>query len=291
MRVLLYGNGWIGSMFTQLCEERGWEIITGGRVDDYPNVWEEINEVRPNRVVCMIGRTHGPGYKNIDYLEQKGKLVENIRDNLYAPLILANICMCLSIHLTYLGTGCIFTYDDTKRVFREDDLPNFFASSYSTVKGFTDRLMHDLFDGQVLNVRIRMPIHSSPHERNFIDKIISYKKICSIPNSMSVLDELLPVLIEEIENESIGTFNLCNPGVITHNEILEMYKEMIDPEHTWENFTYEEQMDILSAGRSNNELDCTRLVGRVSNIKDAVKKCLEKYKEEKSKCEPLSPRY
>ena len=52
------------------------------------------------------------------------------------------------IHLTYLGTGCIFDYDETHPFgqevngFKESDVPNYFDSSYSVVKGFTDRIMH-----------------------------------------------------------------------------------------------------------------------------------------------------
>lgn len=54
----------------------------------------------------MIGRTSGPGCNSIDYLEDK--LKENINDNLYSPLILSLLCDYYKIHLTYLGTGCIF---------------------------------------------------------------------------------------------------------------------------------------------------------------------------------------
>ena len=80
-------------------------------------------------------------------------------------------------------------------VLKEQDKPNFFGSSYSTVKGYTDRLMHELYDDSVLNVRIRMPITSEVNSRNFITKITNYKRVCSIPNSMTVLDNLLPVMI------------------------------------------------------------------------------------------------
>ena len=43
---------------------------------------------------------------------------------------------------------------------------------------------------------------------------------------------------------------------LRHNEILAMYKELVDPSFTWENFTLDEQK--LSK-RSNNHLDTTRL--------------------------------
>ena len=48
--------------------------------------------------------------------------------------------------------------------------------------------------------------------------------------------------------------------MISHNQILELYKKYIDPEFTWKNFSLEEQAKILAAGRSNNELDSSKLV-------------------------------
>ena len=40
---------------------------------------------------------------------------------------------------------------------------------------------------------------------------------------MSVLSELLPIVLEMMKNNEKGTINLTNPGLICHNEILEMY--------------------------------------------------------------------
>jgi hypothetical protein len=163
--------------------------------------------------------------------------------------------------------------------FTEDDKPNFFGSAYSTVKGYTDELMH-MFDN-VLNVRIRMPIIGEDNQRNFITKIKNYKKICSIANSMTVLPELLPIMVDMAENNTTGTVNLTNPGLITHNENLEMYKEYVDENFPWENFTVEEQNAILAAGRSNNCLDTTRLQSlypEVKHIKDSVRDLMKNYK-------------
>ena len=43
------------------------------------------------------------------------------------------------------------------------------------------------------------------------------------------------------EQNETGTLNLTNPGLISHNEILEMYKEIVDPTFKWSNFSVEEQ--------------------------------------------------
>ena len=97
-----------------------------------------------------------------------------------------------------------------------------------------------------------MPITNEDSPRNFITKITTYEKICSIPNSMTVLPELLPLVIDMMTQETTGTINLTNPGLISHNEILEMYKEIVDSDFTWKNFTLEEQSKILASERSNN---------------------------------------
>jgi 3,5-epimerase/4-reductase len=284
MKWLVYGSkGWIGGMVVDLLQQSGDTVVESSvRADNEVDVENELISISPDRVVSLIGRTHGPGYSTIDYLEQKGKLVENVRDNLYSPMVLALLCKKHNIHYTYMGTGCIFTYKENESIFTEEDLPNFFGSGYSTVKGFTDRLMH-FFNDNVLNIRIRMPIVGKHHPRNFITKIVTYEKICSIANSMTVLDELLPIMIDMARNEVKGTVNLTNPGVITHNEILEMYKKYVDPEKVWQNFTEEEQSKILLSGRSNNELDTTKLTEmypHVLSIKESVEKLLMNWKKE-----------
>ncbi len=53
--------------------------------------------------------------------------------------------------------------------------------------------------------------------------------------------------------------NYTNPGAVSHNEILQMYKDYIDPEFTWKNFTVEEQAKVIVAPRSNNLLDTKRV--------------------------------
>ena len=279
MRILYFGHrGWISTYFIPILNENGHEVIKAeGRADDENYVRNIIDLHNPDRVVSFIGRTHGIGINSIDYLEQEGKLLENIRDNLYAPLILAMACKEKGIHYTYIGTGCIFNNTNEQTAYTEDDEPNFFGSSYSVVKGFTDRLMKK-FDN-VLNVRIRMPITPDLETRNFITKIVGYSNICSIPNSMSVLPTLLPALENMLNLKRTGTINLVNHGLISHNEILEMYRDIVDPTKTWVNFTLEEQDKILLSKRSNNQLSTVLLsewYPEVPPIHDAVRECMIK---------------
>jgi hypothetical protein len=129
--------------------------------------------------------------------------------------------------------------------FKEEDKPNFTGSYYSHCKAICENLLAP-FDN-VLTLRVRMPIVADLlYHRNFITKIIKYNKVVNIPNSMTVLPELIPIGIESAKKKLTGIMNYTNPGAISHNEILELYKEHIDPDFTWENFTIEEQARLLS---------------------------------------------
>jgi len=293
-KIIIYGgHGWIGKQITQVLDSRISEegeegeegkddiqyLISDIRADDVLGLRHELDIVKPTHIISSIGRTKGvvdgQAVNSIDYLEYPTKLVDNVRDNLYSPLILAKLCQERGIHMTYIGTGCIFNTDNdtTSVTYDEQSKPNFFGSSYSIVKGFTDQIMSQLFDDYILNVRIRMPITKQPHASDFISKIASYPNICSIDNSMTVLDDLLPILVDMLLQHHTGTINLVNPGYINHDQILTLYKQHVKPDHTWNNITLQQQKLLLKSDRSNNVLTSHKLeqfCPSVPNITDSI---------------------
>ena len=272
---VIYGRGWVSEFFVREFEARGLPFVLGeARVDDEVALEEELRRLRPTHALGCMGRTHGPDKPNIDWLETR--LPINLRDNLLAPLNLAMLCARrgLNIHCTYIGTGCIFEFDaehgefDESTGFDETSRPNFFGSGYSCVKGATDRLMHLFADEGVLNVRIRMPISCRDNPRNFISKIVSYPRLVNIQNSMTVLEDIVPAVVDLMLRRWSGTLNATNPGTISHNEIMTIYKKLVDPSKTWENFTVEEQAKILASGRSNNRLTTELLESLCPGVPD-----------------------
>jgi 3,5-epimerase/4-reductase len=100
--VIFGGYGWIGKQIIKLLESKFINVhIAKSRANDFKSVKEELKQVdNVTNILSCIGRTHGPGYSTIDYLEQPGKLKDNVNDNLFAPIVLANYCVANNIHFT-----------------------------------------------------------------------------------------------------------------------------------------------------------------------------------------------
>ena len=289
MNALILGyNGFVSSSLVPLLLDAGMIVRPSavrftGKDGESALLRAEIIDHRIDCVVCCIGRTHPPGQNGgtIDYLEDNPDV--NVRDNMFAPVMCASICNVLGVHFTYIGSGCIFEYTDIEHpelgpIHTESSAPNFKGSQYSMMKGYTDQIMSTL---PVLNIRIRMPITDIQQPRNLIDKLVKYPKIHSVPNSMSVMNDLMPILASLVYKRECGTFNLVCKGVITHREIIEMYTEIVDPTHTCEYITTEKLQSLVSAGRSNCHLSTDKLESMfdVPDIHDSVRRCMIRRKD------------
>lgn len=259
-RFLLIGaKGWIGSMVYNILLNRNCIVYAyTNRMEERETMLNVVTFYNPTHVICIAGVPSNDS--NVDWCETHK--VETIRNNVLGVLNVADICEQNRIHCTIYGTGCIYTYTPTKQIFDENDTPNFVGSFYSYTKGYVDKLLQNY--KYVLLLRIRMPIGNDYHPRNFLTKIEKYTKIHSVPNSMTVLSQLVPVSLVMTVRNIKGVFNFTNPGVISHKECLELYRKYIDPNHECE---YVEDLgDLVIAERSNNELDTKKLLDAVPDI-------------------------
>ncbi|KAL0702154.1 hypothetical protein Bca4012_058276 [Brassica carinata] len=283
LKFLIYGKtGWIGGLLGKLCEKQGIAYEYGkGRLEDRSSLLQDVASVKPTHVFNSAGVTGRP---NVDWCESHK--TETIRANVAGTLTLADVCREHGLLMMNFATGCIFEYDDKHPEgsgvgFKEEDTPNFTGSFYSKTKAMVEELLKE-FDN-VCTLRVRMPISSDLNNpRNFITKISRYNKVVNIPNSMTVLDELLPISIEMAKRNLKGIWNFTNPGVVSHNEILEMYRDYINPEFKWANFTLEEQAKVIVAPRSNNEMDASKLKKEFPELL-SIKESLIKYAFEPNK--------
>ena len=167
--------------------------------------------------------------------------------------------------------------------FTEEDVPNFEGSYYSRTKFISEKILSD-FD--TLLIRLRMPIDGRPGPRNLLTKLLRYKQIVNIPNSITVIDDLLSITKQLMDKNQTGIFNVVNKNPITHGELLKIYEEISNKKLDYELIDPESLDQITLAGRSNCVLSTEKLENlgiEVPETNGALKKCITQYVGEESK--------
>ncbi|PIA93346.1 Bifunctional dTDP-4-dehydrorhamnose 3,5-epimerase/dTDP-4-dehydrorhamnose reductase [Cercospora beticola] len=269
-RFLVWGaQGWIGGMLIELLKQQGKDVHgTTTRMHEQEAVRRTLDEIRPTHVINCAGKTGTP---NVDWCESHK--LETMESNGLGAFMVTYECQKRNIHCTVLATGCIYTSEYTpdnstvtSQPFTEADPPNFTGSFYSKTKAPIETFLAHYPNN--LTLRLRMPVSADLNRRSFVTKILNYKNIVNIPNSHSILPNLLPVVIAMSEHRETGVYNFTNPGSISHNEVLELYKEIVDSSITWQNFSLEEQGEVIVAERSNCALDASKLVEKVREYRE-----------------------
>ncbi|RPB21627.1 NAD(P)-binding protein [Terfezia boudieri ATCC MYA-4762] len=281
-RFLIWGgNGWVAGHLKELLEKQGKEAYTTTvRMEDREAVIRTLQEIKPTHVLNAAGCTGRP---NVDWCEDNKEAT--MRSNVIGTLNLTDCCFQFGIHCTVFATGCIYQYDEEHPIggkgFIEEDEANFDGSFYSFTKAKVEAMMK--FYSNVLILRLRMPVSDDLHPRNFVTKISAYERVVDIPNSNTILTDLLPASILLAEHSDTGVYNFTNPGAISHNEVLTLFKKHVRPSFEWKNFTLEEQSKVIKAGRSNCKLDVTKLVNKlkeynyeVPEVHDAYEACFKR---------------
>jgi dTDP-4-dehydrorhamnose reductase len=276
-KYLVFGpRGWIGEQMIAMLKEQGKEVKGANcRLEDREAVMKELDEYKPTHALNCAGQTGRP---NVDWCEDNKE--STIRSNVIGTLNLADACWLKGVHMTNFATGCIFKYDDehpmrSGKGFTEESAANFDESFYSKTKAYVEKIIVN-YDN-VLNLRLRMPVSDDLHSRNFVTKITKYERVVDIPNSNTLLHDLLPAAVLLMDSNTTGIYNFTNPGAISHNEVLALYKKYIKPDFEWKNFSLEEQAKVIKAGRSNCELDTTKLVSRLKELNYEVPEVHDAY--------------
>ncbi|MFA5843052.1 MAG: sugar nucleotide-binding protein [Candidatus Gracilibacteria bacterium] len=274
MKILIYGKGFLGNHFLNFFNAQGETSLFGNaNIGDIDAVRKDLAQETPDVVLNCAGKTGRP---NVDWCEDHKQ--ETLYSNVTGPLVLLQACLEKNIYFAHLGSGCIYDGDNNGKGFSEEDKPNFDGSYYSRTKTASDQALKEF---PVLQLRIRMPIDSAPGPRNFITKILQYEKVVSVANSMTVIDDLLPTAYELIKRHRTGIYNMTNPGLIDHATILDLYKEIVDPNFKYTVIPLEElySKNYATAKRSNCMLNTDKLAKEglaMRPIEAAVRDCLEK---------------
>ncbi len=223
MKILVFGPGFLGQ---RLSKDLG-APLSHADITDRRAVEDALREHAPDAVVNAAGKTGKP---NVDWCESHPH--ETYRSNVVGPLVLADACAAAGKYLLHLASGCIF-YGPSPAPggWREDDFANPTAL-YSRTKYAADLVLSRLPDVGI--ARLRMPIDGAPGGRNLITKLAAYPSVVDVENSVTVVADLVRVVRGLVERRATGIFHAVNPGTMRHRDLLALYKELVDPSHTYE---------------------------------------------------------
>lgn len=283
MKIVVFSPGYLGGKMVDALRGRGHEVVpVRVEVTDLDAVRATLTSEKPDAVLNCAGKKGTP---NVDWCETHQ--VETFRSNSIGPMVIAQACAEQKIHLTHLGTGCVFygASPDPKG-WKEDDVANP-SAFYTRSKYAADLILSQMPD--VAIVRLRMPIDDEPNPGNLIDKLARYTKIADVENSVSVVEDLINAVVAVIEQRGTGIFHAVNEGAMRHRDLIKLYEELVDPSHTneWIDESQLVAKGLVTKTRSNNIMQNTRLAAlgvTMRPIQIALRDCMEKY----SKSLPLT---
>ncbi|MFA6227673.1 MAG: sugar nucleotide-binding protein [Patescibacteria group bacterium] len=273
MKILIIGNGYIGSRCAQ---EWGNEAILSDKIiNSTEDATDILEKFCPDAVLNAAGIVGKP---NVDWCE--ANQLETIKGNTLLPLIIASACAQKNIYLLHIGSGCIFYGQSPEpKGWKETDFANP-EVVYTKSKYAADLALMNLSNVGI--ARIRMPIDSLPYRGNLIDKLAAYKQVIDVENSVTVIEDMIKIFYQLLSKRARGIFHVTNPGSIKHKEILNLYRELVDPQHenSWIN-----EADLVNLGlavkkRSSNILQSKNLADlgiAMRPIKEALRQTLIDY--------------
>lgn len=266
-KILILGKGFVGSRLQEAldCE------ISDKRIFSYEDAENEILKSRPATIINCIGYVGS----NVDECEKN--IGNTLIANTFVPLILAEAALRNNIRLVHISSGCIYHYDYSKDApITEEKLPDFFDLFYSRTKIYSDQSLAFLSKKYpILIARIRVPLDNKPHPRNILTKLISYKKVIDIPNSVTYMPDFIDALKHLIKIDAVGIYNMVNKNPLRYPELMEIYKKYI-PDFRYEILDYKK----INSVRTNLILSTEKLEKsgfKIRDIHEVLEECVKEY--------------
>jgi dTDP-4-dehydrorhamnose reductase len=267
-KILILGKGFIGQ---RLQEALGCSI-SGRMLYSFKDAQREVQKYNPHILINCIGYT---GKNNVDGCESDKDLT--LFANTFMPLILAEVALRNNIKFVHISSGCIYEFDYKRdKPIREEQVPLFFGLFYSRSKIYSERALETLSRKyNVLIPRKRIPLDTRPHPRNILTKIIKFKKVIDVPNSVTYLPDFIKALKHLLKIDARGIYNIVLKGALRYPQLLDVYKKY-RPDFRYEVIDYKR----LNLVRTNLILSTEKLEKtgfKVRKIKEVIKECMSEY--------------
>jgi len=215
--VLLGHTGYLGRALCRALESAGNQVATSSvRLQDRSGIERFLDENRPTiGVICAAGERGRP---NVAWCDTHP--VETVDANITGQLNVAAACHARGLHATLLGSGMLYSVDPAApdHKFKEDEAPNVKRSVYIDLRVKMEELM-SYFDN-VLVLRVLFPVSADLDRRGLIGKLARFERVDKVQCSVTVLDDLFPLVAGLARNRVKGVLNFTNSGTVEYAEIV-----------------------------------------------------------------------
>jgi dTDP-4-dehydrorhamnose reductase len=266
-KILILGKGFIGRRLQEAFKCN----ISGRKIYSFKDAQEEIKKYNPKIIINCIGYIG----RNVDDCEKD--LDKTLLTNTFIPIILAEVALRNKIKLVHISSGCIYNFDYAKdRPIKETKVPDFFDLFYSRSKIYSERALEILCRRfNILIVRARIPLDNQPHPKNLLTKLVNYKRVINVANSVTYLPDFINALRHLIKINAKGIYNVVNKGSLRYPDLLDVYKKYV-PDFKYKIIKFKE----LNLVRTNLLLSTQKLEKtgfKMRNIKEVLEECVKKY--------------
>jgi dTDP-4-dehydrorhamnose 3,5-epimerase-like enzyme len=223
--MVLGASGFLGSWAVHYLKKQGYGVVESSvRMEDRCALQEELGRVNPKYVICAAGVAGKP---NISWCESHP--MDTLRANVVGVLNVVDVCKSLNKHVTLFGSGGIFEYDEAHpegsgKTFTELDVGNAQQPGmYMRARMLLEELLKEV-SGDALYLRILYPVSSDLNPQGLIGKLLGFKSVHAVPTSVTVIDDLFPLLPILSEKRVTGILNFVNSGCIKYPDVLEACK-------------------------------------------------------------------
>jgi dTDP-4-dehydrorhamnose reductase len=227
MILLLGANGFVGRHFAAHLQAKGLAVRAASRAEDLRNL---LRELRPDFVINAAGFAGKP---TVDACEIAR--ADTLEGNTVFPLRVAEACAEAGVRWGHVSSGCVYQGDKGVDAsgqaigFREEDAPNFSfhsgaCSFYSGTKALAEEFLTK--GGYDVHIwRLRVPFDQQDNARNYVSKLMRYKRLLDVRNSLSQLGDFVAAAWATLERGlPRGIYNLTNPGSVTAKEVVELIR-------------------------------------------------------------------
>jgi len=267
--VLIFGEGYIGTKLQKFlnCE------ITDKHIKQYSDIQDEIDRYKPKIIINAIGYT---GYPNVD--ECENNIDKTMHANVCIPALLAEAVARNNVRLVHISSGCIFEFDHSQdKPIEEKKEPDYMSLFYSRSKIYSEKILTIKgLEKNILVLRIRIPLDCRSNPKNVLNKLIKYKKIIDIPNSVTYIPDFLKATKHLIAIKAFGIYNVVNKGGLRYPQLLDVYRKH-RPDFNYEIVNLKK---ILKTPRTNLVLSTKKLEStgfKVRKVNEILEECVAKF--------------